>query len=168
MKTEPVQLVKEKTQEKAKFNEAVREEKEAERWGIHYIRLEGNIGVIGNGAGLVMATLDLLKQNNLKPANFLDAAGGTTKESMTHALNIIKRQKNCKAILVNMFGGITETDEVAKAIITWKEKEKPRIPLIIRLYGTHYEKAQEMLKKKNIPVYKTIPEAINELAKRVR
>ncbi len=154
--------------EKINTSRKTAEEKEAEKYGIHYIPLDGNIGVIGNGAGLVMATLDLLQQNNLKPANFLDAAGGTTKAAMMHALSIIKKQKKCKAIFVNMFGGITETDEVAKAIIAFKEKEKPKIPLIIRLYGTHYQKAQEMLKKKNISVYKTMPEAIRALAERLK
>ncbi len=161
-------LYKQQEIEKINNQRKTQEQKEAEKWGIHYVPLDGNISVIGNGAGLVMGTLDLLKQNNLKPANFLDAAGGTTKASMMHALNIIKKQKQCKAIFVNMFGGITETDEVARAIIAFKEKEKPKIPLIIRLYGTHYKKAHEMLKKKSISVYKTIPEAIKELTKRVK
>ncbi len=139
------------------------EEKKAEKYGIHYIKLSGNIGVIGNGAGLVMATLDLLNQNNLKPANFLDAAGGTTKESLQASLDILLENRNIKAILINMFGGITKTDEIAEAVVAYKKQNKSKIPIVIRLYGTNYQRAQNILKQNNIKAYTKVEDAITVL-----
>ena len=149
--------------EKINNNRKTPEEKEAEKYGIHYIKLDGNIGVIGNGAGLVMATLDLLNQNNLKPANFLDAAGGTTKESLKASLDIITKEKNVKAVLINMFGGITQTDAIAEAFVAYKKTHKTKVPIIIRLYGTNYQKAHKILRQNNINAYTKVEDAIREL-----
>lgn len=143
-------------------------EKEATKWGLHYVELDGNIAVIGNGAGLVMATLDLLHYYGLKPANFLDAPGGTTKEAMLHSLNISLKKQGIKILFINMFGGMTETDAIAQAIIEFKQKYHPKIPFVIRIYGTHWQKAHILLEKADISAYSTIDEAIQELKKVIK
>jgi succinyl-CoA synthetase beta subunit len=149
--------------EKMNKKRKTEEEKKAEEYGIHYIKLDGDIGVIGNGAGLVMATLDLLNQNNLRPANFLDAAGGTTKNSLQASLDILLKDKNIKAIFINMFGGITKTDDIAEAVVAYKKTHKTKIPFVIRLYGTNYQRAHTILKENNIKAYTKVEDAIASL-----
>jgi len=121
--------------------------------------------VIGNGAGLVMATLDTLKYSNFKAANFCDAPGGTSKKAMMESLKIVTRKKGIIALFINIFGGMTKTDDVAKAIVAFKRKCTPTMPIIIRIYGTNYEEAHEILKKNNMKAFKTIASAMNELKK---
>lgn len=149
--------------EKSQYRNKTPLEKEAAKHGIHYVELTGNIAVIGNGAGLVMATLDILRHYGLKPANFLDAPGGTTKEAMLHSLQIALKKPGIKALFINMFGGLTETDAVAQAIIAFKKKYHPRIPFVLRIYGTHWEQAHALLQKKGILAYSDIGKAIQEL-----
>lgn len=143
-------------------------EKEATKYRLHYVELDGNIAVIGNGAGLVMATLDILHYQLLKPANFLDAPGGTTKEAMLHSLNIALKKQGIKVLLINMFGGMTETDAIAQAIIEFKKRYHPKIPFIIRIYGTHWQEAHVLLEKVDISAYGTIDEAIQELKRIIK
>jgi succinyl-CoA synthetase beta subunit len=140
-------------------------ETKAQKHDLHYVELDGNIAVIGNGAGLVMSTLDTLKLHKLRPANFCDAPGGTEKKAMIESLKIVTKKKGIKKIFINMFGGITKTDEVAQAIIEFKKRYKPRKPMIIRMFGTNWKKAHEILKKNKIKVFRTVAPAIKELRK---
>jgi succinyl-CoA synthetase beta subunit len=143
-------------------------ESQAQTHQIHYVELSGNIAVIGNGAGLVMSTLDTLKHHNLKPANFCDAPGGTEKKAMIESLKIALSKHGVKALFINMFGGITKTDDVAEAIVAFKKKYKPKIPIVIRMFGTNYKKAHTILKRNNIQTFKTVQPCIKELKRIVK
>ena len=139
-----------------------KEEQKASKFDIHYVKLDGNIGVIGNGAGLVMTTMDLLNNKNLKPADFLDVKGGASEKSMNSALEIIQKQKP-KALFINIFGGITHCDYIAKAITKWKLKTKTKIPIVVRMIGTKEKEAEQILKKANIIPVKSLEKGITEL-----
>jgi len=104
-------------------------ETEARKYGLSYIKLEGDIGCLVNGAGLAMTTMDIIKLNHGEPANFLDIGGGASAEKVTAALKIILRDENVKAILLNVFGGITRCDEVAHGIVSALNEIKPSIPI---------------------------------------
>jgi len=136
-------------------------ELEAAHLGLHYVDLDGNIGVIGDGAGLVMATLDVLAHYNMKPANFLDVGGGAGEERMINALKIIT-QKKLKCIFINIFGGITLCDDIAKAIVAARNKLKIKIPFVIRMSGTNVKEAEIILQKANI---KTVPTMLDGIKK---
>ncbi len=123
-------------------------ELEAERSGLSYVELDGNIGLIGNGAGLVMATLDVISHFGGKVANFLDLGGGAAVNKMQKALEIVAKTKP-KVIFINIFGGITRCDDIARGIVN----QKLSIPLVIRMIGTSEEKAKEILDKNNIKSY---------------
>lgn len=121
-------------------------EKEAHNRGIAYVKLPGNVGIIGNGAGLVMATMDEVKRAGGAPANFLDIGGGAKKEGMQNSLEIIYMDKDVDGIFINVFGGITRCDEVAEGIIE-VIKDVPRdIPIVLRLAGTKSEEGKQILK----------------------
>jgi succinyl-CoA synthetase beta subunit len=113
---------------------------------LSYIRLDGNIGCMVNGAGLAMATLDILKHQGGSPANFLDVGGGATTAKVTEAVKIILEDPNVKAILVNIFGGIMQCDVIAKGIVDAARQVSLRVPLVARLEGTNVEKGKEILK----------------------
>jgi len=113
---------------------------------LSYIRLEGSIGCMVNGAGLAMATLDILKHQGGSPANFLDVGGGATAAKVTEAVKIILEDPNVKAILVNIFGGIMQCDVIAKGIVDAARQVSLRVPLVARLEGTNVEKGKEILK----------------------
>ncbi|HLD34220.1 MAG TPA: ATP-grasp domain-containing protein [Candidatus Nanoarchaeia archaeon] len=136
-------------------------ELEAAHLGLHYVDLDGNIGVIGDGAGLVMATLDVLAHYKLKPANFLDVGGGAGEERMINALKIIT-QKKLKCIFVNIFGGITLCDDIARALVAAKEKLNVKIPFVVRMAGTNVKEAEIILNKANI---KTVPTMLDGIKK---
>lgn len=136
-------------------------EQEAESSGLSYVDLEGDIAIIGNGAGLVMATLDMINYFGGKAANFLDLGGGASIEKMEKALEIVL-EKNPKVILINIFGGITRCDEIAKGLINYKNKNKLDTPIIVRMVGTNEEQAKEILTKNGIKTY----DAIEECAKK--
>ncbi len=138
-----------------KTNEYTTLEKEAKDAGLSYVELEGDIGVIGCGAGLVMASLDAINTYGGKPANFLDVGGGATAENMQQALDIIQKKKGVTAIFVNIFGGITRCDEVAKGIID----AKPNVPLSIRMMGTKEEEGKQMLKDAGFDVADSMEDA---------
>ena len=120
---------------------------EAKQEGLTYVKLDGNIGVIGNGAGLVMTTLDMVARVGGKPANFLDIGGGAKAEIMRKALSFVARDPQVKGILVNIFGGITRGEEVAKGVIMAQADLPKGMPIVVRLSGTGSEEGKEMLKQ---------------------
>ncbi len=117
-----------------------------------YIALEGNIGCMVNGAGLAMATMDLIKYHGGAPANFLDVGGSATKEKVTESFGIILSDKNVKAILVNIFGGIMKCDLIAEGIIAAAKEIKLKVPLVVRLEGTNVQKGKELLKHSGLAI----------------
>ncbi|HYR21416.1 MAG TPA: ADP-forming succinate--CoA ligase subunit beta [Chthoniobacterales bacterium] len=125
-------------------------EVEASKHGLNYIGLEGNIACLVNGAGLAMATMDIIKFYGGSPANFLDVGGGATEEQVTEAFKILIADKNVKAILVNIFGGIMRVDVVAQGIINAAKKVKLSVPVVVRLEGTNVDKGKQLLKKSGV------------------
>ena len=120
--------------------------------GLSYIKLNGNIGCLVNGAGLAMSTMDLIKIHGGEPANFLDVGGGANEQQVTEAFRIILADKNVKAVLVNIFGGIMKCDVIVSALLNAYEKVGFNVPLVVRLEGTNVEKAREMLKDSGRPI----------------
>jgi succinyl-CoA synthetase beta subunit len=143
----------------------------ASKNGLAYVKLDGDIGVVGNGAGLVMATLDLLSYFGGKAADFLDLGGGATIERITSALQIVLSDAETKAVLVNILGGITHCDDVAKGIVQTLKESALKKPLIVRLMGTNEEEGKRILKNAGIYVLDSMEEAAKravETAKEVR
>ena len=120
-------------------------EVEARKYGLSYISLEGEIGCMVNGAGLAMATMDIIKLCGGEPANFLDIGGGAGAEKVAAALRIILADENVKAVLFNIFGGITRCDEVARGILTALAEVKTSVPMVVRLVGTNAEEGRRIL-----------------------
>ncbi len=144
-----------------KYQEQTELEERAEKSGFSLVELDGDIAVVGNGAGLVMSTLDMLSDNGGKPACFLDVGGGATEESVYEALILISKMENVKAILVNLFGGIVKTTSVATAFIkAYKNKLIDQI-VYARLKGAEAEKSKEMLKNTQTQLFDSVEEAIN-------
>jgi succinyl-CoA synthetase beta subunit len=135
------------------------QELEAMKNDLAYVKLDGNIGVIGNGAGLVMATLDTIQYYGGKPANFLDVGGGAPSEKTALALRIVLSDPNVKALFINILGGITRCDEVAKGILEAKEKIGVTKPMVIRLVGTNEQEGKKMLTDAGIHVLESMEEA---------
>ena len=125
-------------------------EVEASKHGLNYIGLDGNIACLVNGAGLAMATMDIIKFYGGEPANFLDVGGGATEEQVTEALKILIADKHVKAILVNIFGGIMKVDVIAQGIINAAKSIRLSVPLIVRLEGTNLEKGKQLLKESGV------------------
>ncbi len=125
-------------------------EVEASRHGLNYIGLDGNIACLVNGAGLAMATMDIIKFYGGEPANFLDVGGDATEEQVTEAFKILIADKNVKAILVNIFGGIMKCDVIAQGIINAAKAVKLSVPLVVRLEGTNVEKGKQLLKESGL------------------
>ncbi len=125
-------------------------ETEASEAGLHYVRLDGNIGIIGNGAGLVMATLDLVAQAGGQPANFLDIGGGARSDRVKTALDIVNREKKLDALLINVFGGITRCDEVAKGISEATDSLPAGLPVVVRLTGTNAAEGRDILSRSGL------------------
>lgn len=143
-------------------------ETEARGAGLSYVKLDGNIGCVVNGAGLAMATMDSLKLYGGEPANFLDIGGGAKADRVTAALRIILSDANVKAILFNIFGGITRGDDVARGIITGLNEIKTDVPIVIRLVGANSKEGREILAEANMESAETLAEAakkVVELAK---
>ncbi|HEY1095821.1 MAG TPA: ADP-forming succinate--CoA ligase subunit beta, partial [Alphaproteobacteria bacterium] len=120
-------------------------EREAVKWGLNYVKLDGNIGCMVNGAGLAMATMDIIQLAGQKPANFLDVGGGAQKDQIIAAFKLILSDKNVEAILVNIFGGIMRCDIIAEGIIAAAKEVSLDRPLVVRLEGTNVEKGKEIL-----------------------
>jgi succinyl-CoA synthetase beta subunit len=125
-------------------------EVEASKHGLNYIGLDGDIACLVNGAGLAMATMDIIKFYGGEPANFLDVGGGATEEQVTEAFKILIADKKVKAILVNIFGGIMKVDIIAHGIINAAKSIKLSVPLIVRLEGTNVEKGKQLLKESGV------------------
>ena len=140
-------------------------ELEAEKYDLSYVKLDGKIGCMVNGAGLAMATMDIIKLKGSSPANFLDVGGGASKEKVTGALKIIISDKNVEAILINIFGGIMRCDIIAHGIVEAVKEISLDKPLIVRLEGTNVEKGKEILKKSGLEIITAID--LEEAADRV-
>jgi succinyl-CoA synthetase beta subunit len=134
-------------------------EVEARKYGLTFIKLDGTIGCMVNGAGLAMATMDITKLFGGEPANFLDIGGGAGAEKVAAALRIILADPNVKAVLFNIFGGITRGDEVAKGILAALNEVKPKVPMVIRLVGTNAEEGRKLLADANMITAETLAEA---------
>ena len=137
-------------------------EVEARKANLTFIKLDGNVGCVVNGAGLAMATMDLVKYYGGEPANFLDIGGSSNPEKVVAALRIITSDPNVKAILFNIFGGITRTDDVANGIVTAIKQNPLKVPLVIRLTGTNEEIALEILKKSGLSAMTDMDEAVKK------
>ena len=144
-----------------KYQEKSAIEEQAEKSGFSLVELDGDIAVVGNGAGLVMSTLDMLSDNGGKPACFLDVGGGATTESVYEALTLISKLDRVKGILVNLYGGIVKTTVVAEAFLKAYEDNVIDLPVFSRLKGTESEKATEMLQGSRTKIFGTVEEAIN-------
>ena len=137
-------------------------EVEARKANLTFIKLDGNVGCIVNGAGLAMATMDLVKYYGGEPANFLDIGGSSNPEKVVAALRIITGDPNVKAILFNIFGGITRTDDVANGIVTAIKQNPLKVPLVIRLTGTNEEIAVKILKENGLSAMTDMDEAVKK------
>jgi len=144
------------------------QEIEAARNDLAYVKLDGDIGVIGNGAGLVMATLDAIQLYGGKPANFLDVGGGAPSEKIAAALKIVLSDPNVKALFINILGGITRCDEVAKGVLAAKAKLGIEKPLVIRLVGTNEEEGKRILTEAGIHVLESMEEAAQRVVEIVK
>jgi len=125
-------------------------EREARRYGLSYINLDGEIGCMVNGAGLAMATMDIVKLYGGDPANFLDVGGGAQADKVTAALRIILSDDRVKAVLINIFGGITRCDEVAKGVLEAIDALQVDVPFVVRLVGTNEEEGRQILADANL------------------
>jgi len=132
-------------QEYRDFDEEDPTETEASKYDLSYIRLDGNIGCMVNGAGLAMATMDMIKVSGGSPANFLDVGGGASTEQVTNAFRLIVSDPNVKAILVNIFGGIMRCDVIAQGVVEAVKVLGLKVPLVVRQEGTNVEKGKEIL-----------------------
>jgi succinyl-CoA synthetase beta subunit len=132
---------------------------EARKYSLSYIKLDGQIGCMVNGAGLAMATMDIIKLLGGEPANFLDIGGGASSEKVAAALRIILSDPNVKAVLFNIFGGITRGDEVARGIISALGEVKTHVPMVTRLVGTNAEEGLQILSEANMITAETLVEA---------
>jgi len=121
-------------------------EVEASKFGLNYIKLDGNIACMVNGAGLAMGTMDIIKHHGGKPANFLDVGGGATKEMVTNAFRILLADPHVRAVLINIFGGIMRCDIVAEGVVAAAKEIGVKVPVVVRLEGTNVERAREILK----------------------
>jgi succinyl-CoA synthetase beta subunit len=127
-------------------------EREAAKYDLSYIKLDGTIGCMVNGAGLAMATMDIIKLYGAEPANFLDVGGGASKEKVTAALKIILSDPNVKGILVNIFGGIMRCDIIANGIVAAAKEVSLSVPVVVRLEGTNVEQGKEILAKSGLAI----------------
>jgi len=137
----------------------VESEIEARKYGLTYIKMDGNIGCLVNGAGLAMATMDIIKLYGGEPANFLDIGGGAGSDKVTAALRIIINDANVKTILLNVFGGITRCDEVARGILAALQEVQTELPMVVRLVGTNADEGRQILANADIITATTLVEA---------
>ncbi len=141
----------------------------AEKYHLNYIRLDGNIGAMVNGAGLAMATMDVIKMAGAEPANFLDVGGGANEDMITKGVEIITKDRRVKAILVNIFGGILRCDVLARGVVAAAKKTGIRVPLIVRLEGTNVQEGRQILRDSALKflVARDLAEAADLVAKQV-
>jgi succinyl-CoA synthetase beta subunit len=140
-------------------------EVEASKYGLNYIKLDGNVGCMVNGAGLAMATMDIIKYAGGMPANFLDVGGGANEEQVTHAFEILLSDKHVKAVLINIFGGILRVDTLANGVVMAAKKTNIQLPIVLRLEGTNVEQGREILKNSglNFIVAQTMKDAAEKV-----
>jgi succinyl-CoA synthetase beta subunit len=134
------------------YDEEDPNEIEASQHDLSYISLNGNIGCLVNGAGLAMATMDIIKHFGGEPANFLDVGGGATIERVTEAFKLILSDKNVKGILVNIFGGIMKCDVIAAGVVAAAREVQLRVPLVVRLEGTNVDLGKKILAESGLPI----------------
>ena len=147
------------------LNEEDPTEIEAREHDLAYIKLNGSIGCMVNGAGLAMATMDIIKLYGKEPANFLDVGGGASKEKVAKAFKIILSDKNVKGILINIFGGIMRCDVLAKGVVEAAKETKLGVPLVVRLAGTNFEEGKKILNKSNLKILSATD--LNDAAKKI-
>jgi succinyl-CoA synthetase beta subunit len=147
------------------LNEEESAEIEASKYDLAYIKLNGSIGCMVNGAGLAMATMDIIKLYGEEPANFLDVGGGASKEKVTAAFKLILADKNVKGILINIFGGIMRCDVLAQGVVEAAKQVNLSVPLVVRLAGTNFEEGKEILKKSNLKILSAID--LNDAAEKI-
>ena len=131
----------------------------AKEKGLTYIRLDGTIGCMVNGAGLAMATMDMIQYYGGSPANFLDIGGSSSPQKVIDAMNLLLSDKNVKVVMINIFGGITRCDDVARGLVIALDQLKVDIPIVVRLSGTNSKEGLEILKKANLPTVETMTQA---------
>jgi succinyl-CoA synthetase beta subunit len=149
------------------FNEEDPTEIEAGKYGLNFIKLDGNVGCMVNGAGLAMATMDIIKLSGGDPANFLDVGGAANATTVEAGFRIILKDPNVKAILINIFGGIVRCDRVAQGVVeAYKEIGDIKVPVIVRLQGTNAEEAKEIIDKSGLKVKSAI--TLQEAAEQVK
>jgi succinyl-CoA synthetase beta subunit len=140
-------------------------EVEASKYGLNYIKLDGNVGCMVNGAGLAMATMDIIKYAGGAPANFLDVGGGANEDQVTHAFEILLSDKNVRAVLINIFGGILRVDTLANGVVAAARKTNIQLPIVLRLEGTNVEQGREILRNSglNFIVAETMKDAAEKV-----
>ena len=138
---------------------------EASKYDLAYIKLNGSIGCMVNGAGLAMATMDIIKLYGQEPANFLDVGGGASKEKVTAAFKLILADKNVKGILINIFGGIMRCDVLAQGVVDAAKEVNLSVPLVVRLAGTNFKEGKEILDKSNLKILSASD--LNDAAKKI-
>jgi succinyl-CoA synthetase beta subunit len=145
-------------------------ELEAGRHELNYIKLDGNIGCMVNGAGLAMSTMDIIKLYGGEPANFLDVGGGATKERVTAAFKIILSDPNVEGILVNIFGGIMRCDVIAEGVVAAAREVSLHVPLVVRLEGTNVELGKKILEESGLPIVSAdnLADAAEKIVKSVK
>jgi succinyl-CoA synthetase beta subunit len=141
-------------------------EVEARGKGLSYVRLEGSIGCVVNGAGLAMATMDLIQFHGGKPANFLDIGGSSNPDKVTAAMNILSRDQRVRAVLFNIFGGITRCDDVARGLLTALDRIGTKMPIVIRLTGTNEKEARALLSERGMVALSDMDEAVRAVIAR--
>tara|TARA_B100001996_G_scaffold287701_1_gene227962 strand:- start:135 stop:959 length:825 start_codon:yes stop_codon:yes gene_type:complete len=147
------------------LNEEEPAEIEASKFGLAYIKLNGSIGCMVNGAGLAMATMDIIKLYGQEPANFLDVGGGASKEQVAAAFKLILSDKKVKGILINIFGGIMRCDVLAQGVVEAAKETNIKVPLVVRLAGTNFEKGKEILDKSGLKILSASD--LNDAAKKI-
>ena len=143
------------------------EERAAKQAGLQYVKLDGTIGIIGNGAGLVMATLDLVALKGGRPANFLDIGGGANAEIMKKAMQIVLSDSNVRGLFINIFGGITRCDEVARGLVATQQELGIRVPMVVRLTGTNEAEGRKILEAHGITPVADMEQGAAEIVRRV-
>ena len=146
-------------------DEDEQKEIDAKEKGLTYIKLDGNIGCMVNGAGLAMATMDMIKLYGGSPANFLDIGGSSSPQKVVDAMNILISDKNVQAVMINIFGGITRCDDVARGLIEALKVIETKVPVVVRLSGTNAEEGLALLKKTGLPTVSTMSEAAQQAIK---
>jgi len=141
---------------------------EARKYGLSFIKLDGDIGCMVNGAGLAMTTMDIIKLFGGEPANFLDIGGGAGSDKVAAAMKIILTDPNVKAVLLNIFGGITRCDEVARGILVALDEVKPKVPMVVRLVGTNAEEGRQLLLDANMITADTLADAAQKAVRAVQ